>query len=471
MNTLVWFQRDLRIEDNLALNWAINRGTPIVAVFIHSPKEDAPWQIGPASSWWLHHSLKNLTDNLNQHGIQLRCFSGNSQQIIPELISKHEVDAVVWTNRHEPMRIKIENNIEKTLIKNQIIVKRVRDELLSAPDSFLTKTNQTPYKVFTPFYKRLRNELCITKDFEKISSQQWQACSSPATENKDSGLDKLSLLGQNNWYHKLSAHWMPGENTASEKLNQFISDCLETYSVDRDFPSIQGTSALSPHLLFGEISPRQIFKVLSPFLTFFHSKQSNNAESFLRQLIWREFARYILWHFPETTIKPMNAKFKSDFWASNKTLLSKWQQGQTGVEIIDAGMKQLLETGWMHNRVRMLSASFLTKNLGIPWQEGAKWFWDTLVDADLANNSMGWQWVAGCGVDAAPYFRIFNPYTQTKRFDKNKSYIKQWIDLKNSALSPQAIIDVKQSRADALLRYKHIIRDNKISRIQVTSAT
>jgi len=325
------------------------------------------------------------------------------------------VDAVTWTNRHEPQRIQYENQIEDELLRNNTTVKRVNDELLTDYSLFLTKTHQTPYKVFTPFYKRLRQQLSTFNEIETISAQQWQACTSPMTEYKNSGIECLSLLSKQDWHNKLSTYWTPGEHAAQEKLEQFISTLLTQYSVHRDYPGIEGTSRLSPHLHFGEISSRQILTALSPFLTLFHSQKSDQAESFLRQLIWREYARYILWHFHETTSQPMNNKFTQNFWTLDKKRLEKWQQGQTGVAIIDAGMKQLWETGSMHNRVRMLSASFLTKNLGIPWQEGAKWFWDTLVDADLANNSMGWQWVAGCGVDAAPYFRIFNPETQTKR--------------------------------------------------------
>ncbi|MCW8932336.1 MAG: DNA photolyase family protein [Gammaproteobacteria bacterium] len=457
MNTLIWFQRDLRIKDNLALNWALRRGNPIIAIFIHNPDEDVPWQTGAASSWWLHHSLKSLTDDLSKHGIQLHCFKANSQQKIRQLVSSYHINAVTWTNRHEPKRIQYENAIEAMLLKKNITVKRVKDELLQNYNAFLTKTHKTPYKVFTPFYKRLRQELSMKESVELVTKKQWQACSKPVIKTIGSELKELSLLTEHRWHEKLSSHWTPGEKTASEKLNQLISHTLINYSIDRDYPKLAGTSSLSPHLHFGEISPQQILNALLPYLTFFSSNKSNNAESFLRQLIWRDFARYILWNFPDTATQAMNKKFKQNFWKFDEEKLHKWQQGQTGIPIIDAGMKQLWETGWMHNRVRMLSASFLTKNLGIPWQEGAQWFWKTLVDADLANNSMGWQWVAGCGVDAAPYFRIFNPYTQTQRFDKDQCYIKQWLDLKNTEINSKAIIDIKQSRANALLRYQRLI--------------
>jgi len=326
MNTLIWFQRDLRINDNLALNWALKRGNPIIAVFIHNPEEDAPWQTGAASSWWLHHSLKNLSDNLSKHRIQLQYFKTPSQQTISKLVSIYNVDAVTWTNRHEPVRTHYENNIEMALLKKNIVVKRVKDELLTDSNSFLTKTHQTPYKVFTPFYKRLRHELNITDSVDTMSKRKWQNSSFPVTQNNDHGLEHLCLLSKHLWHNKLYVHWTPGENSASEKLNHLVSHTLENYSEHRDFPSLDGTSCLSAHLHFGEIAPRQILKALLPYLTFFQSNKSNNAESFLRQLIWREFARYILQHFPETATKPMNKKFKDNFWTFDKEKLTKWQQ-------------------------------------------------------------------------------------------------------------------------------------------------
>ncbi len=463
MNTLVWFQRDLRLAENPALNWALQRGRPVAAVFVHSSEEDEPWQTGPASSWWLHHSLLKLSADLQQRGIKLHFFKAHSKQKIPELLSTFQADAITWTNRPEPQRVLCETEIDTTLNKKGFLVKRFQDELLLDGNDFLTKTRNTPYRVFTPFYKRLRQQLNHSSFHHSDTETLWPP-GAPVLSDIDTSqvnalnLNQLGLLGKHPWHTKLSRHWQPGEEGALKKLDFFIAHNLEQYSQHRDFPRINGTSGLSPHLHFGEISPQQIFTALEPFITFYDSKRSDNSEGFLRQLIWREFARYTLRHFPDTANQPMNKKFTQSFWQFDNAKLEQWQRGTTGVPIIDAGMRQLWETGWMHNRVRMLAASFLTKNLGIPWLEGARWFWHTLVDADLANNSMGWQWVAGCGVDAAPYFRIFNPLTQTQRFDRNHAYINRWnkTPVKNTATS--AIVDVAQSRKEALLRYKRLMK-------------
>jgi len=467
MNTILWFQRDLRLNCNPALNWALKHGNPIIAVFVYSPEEDQPWQSGPASNWWLHNSLRELSKELLQHGIKLYFFKGNSTQIIPELISTFKANAICWTNRHEPKRIQYEAEIDRKLNNEGLVVKRFQDELLKEANDFVTKTHKTPYKIFTPFYKRLRHELALSGYSSDVAETQWpENLSSPVQQYEvGSNLEQLNLLDTNDWSSKLFRHWDPGEKAALKKLDFFVEKNLDNYSHNRDIPGIDGTSTLSAHLHFGEIAPGQILAALSPYISYYDGNRTNNSESFLRQLIWREFARYILRHFPDTANEPMNKKFSASFWQFDPYKLEQWQQGNTGVPIIDAGMRQLWETGWMHNRVRMLAASFLTKNLGIPWQEGARWFWHTLVDADLANNSMGWQWVSGCGVDAAPYFRIFNPYTQTQRFDKHHSYIKRWQNICSQNSATQPMIDVGQSRKDALSRYKRYMRGSSVSDI------
>jgi deoxyribodipyrimidine photo-lyase len=237
-----------------------------------------------------------------------------------------------------------------------------------------------------------------------------------------------------------------------------MEDAITYYDTGRDIPSIEATSRLSPYLHFGEITPRQISRMIWPLLEGQRdSKTAQSAEVFLKQLVWREFAHNVLWHFPETATQPMDKRYKKSFWRTSKADYVAWTRGETGVPIIDAGMKQLWETGWMHNRVRMIVSSFLTKNLGLNWLQGANWFWDTLVDADLANNSMGWQWVAGCGVDAAPYYRVFNPNTKTKRFDTRFKYINTWLPEHNELDYPQPMIDLASSREQALDRYKQNI--------------
>jgi len=462
MNTLLWFQRDLRLNGNPTLNWALRQNKPIIAVYIYSPEEDSIWTEGGASRWWLHQSLKQLSDDLLTLDIKLQFFKANSVEIISKLVTDEQVSSVVWTNRHEPHRIQCENNIETELLKKGIEVERIKEGLISRPDNFLTATKSTPYRVFTPFYKKLRSELNLF-NFHTKANTHIKSSASPTQRVKNSlTIEQLDLLDHHPWHEKLHNHWSPGEKSANEKLDKFIETSLFNYKSERDIPEIDGTSILSPHLHFGEISIQQIISELTPLIEIQGGVIALQAEVFLRQLIWREFARYTLWHFPATSTQPMNPKFTKDFWKTDKVNLKKWQQGKTGIPIVDAGMNQLWETGTMHNRVRMLVASLLTKNMGISWQQGARWFWDTLVDADLANNTMGWQWVAGCGVDAAPYYRIFNPETQAKKFDKQGHYINRWLDNTSTLKPSQAVVDLSTSRVDALDRYNNIVRHSNL---------
>lgn len=458
MNTLLWFQRDLRLNHNPALNWALQQDKPIIAVYIYSPEEDAIWTEGGASRWWLHHSLEKLSADLLKLNIKLHFFKDNSVKLISELATHNQVSKIVWTNRHEPHRIQYENQIESELLNKDIEVKRINSGLINRPDKFLTASKNTPYRVFTPFYRKLRSELELSH-FHTQSNKHLKPSVFPIKHVKNAlTLDQLNLLDQYPWHEKLHNYWVPGEQSASEKIDTFIDESLFNYQSERDIPEIDATSKLSPHLHFGETSVQQIITQLIPPIEIQGGNMATQAEAFLRQLIWREFARYTLWHFPETSTKPMNVKYINTFWKTDKANLKKWQQGKTGIPIIDAGMKQLWETGTMHNRVRMLVASLLTKNMGISWQQGAHWFWDTLVDADLANNTMGWQWVAGCGVDASPYYRIFNPETQAKKFDKQGHYINRWLGNDSSAKPLEPIVDIALSRVEALDRYNNIIR-------------
>lgn len=457
MNTLLWCQRDLRIQDNPALQWALQQGNPIVAIYIHSPDEDAPWSEGAASRWWLHNSLLKLSTSLLDINIKLHFFNNNSVDVIESLLKDNNFESMTWANRVEPQRRVCETKIENLAQKYNVEVKRFNNDLLKQPDNFLTASKQTPYKMFTPFYKKLRYELdAYATPLNKQIKAEASAVSEKISFNNDCSLPDLNLLDTIAWHNKLHRYWSPGETSALQQLDDFTNHTLQNYLKDRDYPHIEGTSRLSPHLHFGEISPAQILRQLIPYIHSMNGKNTTAAEGFLRQLIWREFARYILRHFPHTTNKPMNETFKNSFWKQNATNLKKWQQGQTGIAIVDAGMKHLWETGSMHNRVRMLVASLLTKNMGLAWQQGAHWFWDTLVDADLANNSMGWQWVAGCGVDAAPYFRIFNPDTQAKKFDPDKTYIQQWLGSSMSDREP--MLDLQLSRKQALERYQSRVK-------------
>ena len=456
MNTLIWFQHDLRIHDHPGLEYAIKQRKPIIAIYIYSPEEDSPWSDGAASRWWLHNSLQKHAEQLETLNIKLHYFKADSVEEIHQLTQVNQIDTVIWTNRHEPHRNTLENKLEQKLSDDKIEVKRFKDELLSNPDLFLTASKQTPYRVFTPFYRKLRRELTLSTLLPLTDVSNYKNPDTSVLSKDSLDLQQLQLLDANHWHNKLHSHWSPGETEAQQKLEHFVADLLIDYDEQRNFPAIRGTSGLSPHLHFGEISPRQIVNTLAPLIDFEGGVIAQAAESYLRQLIWREFARYILWHFPETVNKPMNQKYKSSFWKTSNEQLAQWQQGKTGFTIIDAGMRELWQSGSMHNRVRMLTASLLTKNMGIDWQQGARWFWDTLVDADLANNTMGWQWVAGCGVDAAPYFRIFNPETQAIKFDKQQHYRTQWLRTTTPALLP--VIELTQSREDALYRYSKFIK-------------
>jgi len=461
MNTLLWFQRDLRLNDNPALNWALQQGKPVIAIYIYSHEEDAMWTEGGASRWWLHQSLKRLSEDLLKLNIRLQFLKANSVTTITQLVKDNQVSSVVWTNRHEPHRIQYENRIENELQKNSIEVERIIDGLIRHPNSFLTASNNTPYRVFTPFYKKLRREMNFN-DYHVGRKKNIKPMDHPTQQIKNTlTLDKLNLLDDHSWHEKLHNYWKPGEQSAGEKLDTFINDALINYQTERDIPEIDGTSSLSPHLHFGEISVQQIITQLAFLIEIQGGNIIQPAEVFLRQLVWREFARYTLWHFPGTSTQSMNSKFTDKFWNTDKVNFNKWKSGETGIPIIDAGMKQLWETGIMHNRVRMLVASLLTKNMGISWQQGASWFWDTLIDADLANNTMGWQWVAGCGVDAAPYYRIFNPETQAKKFDKHSRYINHWLDNTSTMKPSDAIVDLATSRVSALERYNDVIRQAK----------
>jgi deoxyribodipyrimidine photo-lyase len=449
--TILWFRRDLRVTNNPALNYAIGRGGAIVAIYIESDADSGQWPKGAASRWWCHHSLLALAQSLSEQGIQLHYFRGDASRIIPALIKETVANAICWNRLYEPDELSLENRLMPRL--GDVEVQRYDSHLLFRPGTILNQQEQ-PYRVFTPFWKTARTQLEVAGvDLAKTKKYKAITNSKPAFRSECS-LDQLGLLDDNAWHEKLNKYWTPGEASAKKQINNFISHNIESYDQDRDIPGIEGTSRISPHLHFGEVTAAQIvYQLLSRDLLY---KGSASVERYLTELGWREFAHHILWHFPDSTQKPMYKKF-ARLWPvkANRRLLQAWQTGQTGVPIVDAGMRELWQTGWMHNRVRMIVGSFLTKNLGIHWMHGVKWFWDTLVDADLANNTMGWQWVAGCGVDAAPYYRIFNPLTQAQRFDNDNGYINRWVkEVSQENYVP--VIDVAGSRQAALERYNKL---------------
>lgn len=407
---LVWFRHDLRLADNPALREAIESGQPIVPVYIFDEKGEGSWSDGEASKWWLHHSLESLSRDLESAGSHLLLKKGESGPVLLKLCSELGATAVFWNRRYEPAIVARDTQIKKQLAAESVQARSFNGSLLQSPLSITTKAG-TPFKVFTPFWKHIQN-LSTRSPLSRP-----REISSPDAFPKGETLDSFSLLPKLDWADSFGDEWSPGEAGAHAALKAFADGAAGRYAEDRDTPSVRGVSRLSPFLHFGELSPNQVW----------HGLDRSKHEPYLRQIAWREFAHHLLFHFPETPAQPLRLEFESFPWKKSKKWLRAWQKGETGYPIVDAGMRELWQTGWMHNRVRMIASSFLVKHLLQPWQEGAAWFWDTLVDADLANNTMGWQWVAGCGADAAPYFRIFNPITQGERFDGAGEYTRRWL--------------------------------------------
>ena len=454
--SILWFRRDLRLFDNKALDWVCENSEAVIPIYIYSAEEESPWVPGAASRWWLHQSLFALQKKLAEYNLELQFFTGFSSDVITKIKEDSGATSLVFNRLYEPHLYERDNQIEEQFKDKLEVV--AFDSGLFLPPGTVLNNQQLPYRVFTPFYKKFRPLIEPNYSATTDPVVGLKALKSVTVSNKQT-LASLELLEKNNWYQKLHQHWQPGEDKAHEVLENFVDDAVDHYDIERDLPAVDSTSQLSPHLHFGEITPQQICLTLWPLIESSRGeKAKSSAEVFLKQLVWREFAHNVLWHFPETSASPMNKRYQKKFWRGSDNDLKVWQRGETGIALVDAGMKQLWQTGWMHNRVRMVASSFLAKNLGVNWLDGAKWFWDTLVDADLANNSMGWQWVAGCGVDAAPYYRVFNPDTQAKRFDKKNQYINRWSPPSSQSDYPPPMVDLSASREDAMIRYNKYIR-------------
>jgi len=412
--SIVWFRQDLRLDDNPAFAKACSVGGAIVPVYIWAPQEEREWAPGGASRFWLHYSLLDLQEQLKSRGLDLVIRQGDSLKILETLIQDTQASNVFWNRRYEPAIIARDSKIKASLHDQGIEVHSFNANLLHEPWTIANKQNK-PFKVFTPFWKNCLTQVeppepleCPKGPFKGISGM------------KSDPVEALQLLPKIHWDTGIKAVWKPGSSHAKEMLETFFPKIAD-YSLKRNYPDTLGTSRLSPYLHFGEISPRRIWHETK--MRFSYAEY----ECFLREIGWREFAYHLLFHFPQTPTQPLNDKFTNFPWAENSEHLKAWQKGKTGYPIVDAGMRELWTTGWMHNRVRMIVGSFIVKDLLLPWQEGARWFWDTLVDADLASNTLGWQWVGGCGADAAPYFRVFNPITQGEKFDAEGHYIRKWI--------------------------------------------
>jgi deoxyribodipyrimidine photo-lyase len=413
---------DLRLTDHPALTAAVARGGPVIPVFLWTPEEEGAWAPGGASRWWLHHSLAALSSQLQSAGSRLILRRGPALEALRGLAQDTGATSVFWSRRYEPESLVRDARIKSELRSAGIEAISSNSALLFEPWTIQNKSGR-PFQVFTPYWKHCQ---ALAEPSPPLRSpahipapRSW-----PATEP----LEALELLPQVPWADGLRGAWEPGSAGGEALLQRFLNEALRGYDVGRDRPDLAGTSRLSPHMHFGEISPRQVWWAVRTALAGAGAPgDAWRSSRFLAEIGWREFAHHLLYHFPTTPTSPLRSDFARFPWRSEPGWLRAWQKGRTGFPIVDAGMRQLWRTGWMHNRVRMIVASFLVKDLLISWQEGARWFWDTLVDADLAQNTLGWQWTAGCGADAAPYFRVFNPTSQGERFDPEGDYVRRWV--------------------------------------------
>ena len=465
MTALVWFRHDLRVADNSALNAAATSGEPVLAVYVLN--EERLWPLGGATRVWLHESLQRLRESLLNLGITLLFRKGVPAKVLERLVVEYDVTELHWNRDYDPDGI-AESTAVKKCLSGRLLTRSHAGSLLIEPTNFRNKSGE-PYRVFTPFWNGLRKSIDGI-DTPSIPTD-WQQQNPIVTQTS---ADELDLLSRKSWEAGLASHWRFGERAAWDVFEDFVLADVEDYASRRDFPAFSKTSKLSAYLHFGEISVRRIWIEMTQRLNSFNTLTDDaSAWSWLRQLAWREFSQHLLFHFPVSATQALNSRFDDMTWLDNGNLLALWQRGDTGYPLVDAGMRELWETGWMHNRVRMVVASFLTKHLGIHWLKGAHWFWDTLVDADLANNTMGWQWVAGCGADAAPYYRIFNPTLQSQKFDPQGKYIRLWVPelekLDNVEIHepakaveagrvdyPPACVDHREAREAALERYQQI---------------
>ncbi|HLO75733.1 MAG TPA: deoxyribodipyrimidine photo-lyase [Magnetospirillum sp.] len=408
--TLVWLRQDLRLSDHPALAAAPG---PVVLAFVLD--DNGPWRPGGASRWWLHHSLRALGTAVAAKGGRLVLLRGDALSEIPRLAAELNAGAVHWNRRWEPGEPEREAELSRRLSAAGIQPRAFAADLLFEPGSVRTKTGQ-PYQVFTPFW---RAALALPEPPRPLPAP---AILMPPPQVPDGlSVDALGLMPTIPWWQGMAETWQPGEAGARANLTAFLDDGLDSYDRRRDRPDQPGTSMLSPHLAFGEISPRQIWHAVRA------RPPGSGADTFLKELGWREFSHSLIATFPDLATQPLQPAFAAFPWHHDEAAFAAWTRGRTGFPIVDAGMRQLWATGWMHNRVRMIVGSFLVKDLLLPWQQGERWFWDTLVDANAAANAASWQWIAGCGADAAPYFRVFNPVTQGEKFDPSGAYVRRWV--------------------------------------------
>jgi len=467
---IVLFRHDLRIGDNRALYTASQSGKPVIPVFVWDEQTSRNGRpIGGARRWWLHHSLTSLAASLEECEANLILKRGKTETVVDALIKDTGADMVLWNRRYDPPGLEIDTGLKAELSRRGIAAESFEGHLLHEPYRLKTGAGGY-YRVYTPFWHALtagpepRDPIPTVK---KLKASHREIASDR--------LGDWALLPRHpNWAKGFAMDWTPGEAGANEKLADFLSDAISSYKHDRDMPGTNGTSRLSPHLAHGEITPFQILHALkSPKVKDKHS----GPETFRKEVGWREFSYHLLFNNPELHTSNFNASFDQFDWENDQDRFDAWKQGQTGYPIVDAGMRQLWRTGWMHNRVRMIVASFLIKHLLIDWRKGEGWFWDTLVDADPASNAASWQWVAGSGADAAPYFRIFNPILQGEKFDPEGAYVREFIpELQNMPdrylhkpwAAPEAVLQA--AKVDLGTSYPRPIVDHQAARRRALEA-
>ncbi|MEM6582448.1 MAG: deoxyribodipyrimidine photo-lyase [Pseudomonadota bacterium] len=418
---IYWYRQDLRTHDLAGLRAAAATGMPVIPCYIlddEAPEESA---LGAASRWWLHHSLVSLASDIEELGGTLVLRRGQTLAVLEELLAETGAQTIYCSRVYEPWADRIEKQLYDRFEALGVTFKRYPGSLLFEPDQILTGSN-APFKVFTPFWRRCRSAAPPAPAHPPPEDVHWytEGCASD-------DITTWELTPQSpDWASRWLTLWQPGQTGAKQRMADFLSGAVGNYADGRNHPAQEATTRLSPHLHFGELSPRAIWHA-TMHVAQQRPELQDQIDKVLSELGWREFSHHLLFHFPHIVNEPFKSQFAQFPWLGDETALHAWQRGVTGYPIVDAGMRELWQTGYMHNRIRMVVASFLTKHLLVDWRSGARWFWDTLLDADLANNTCGWQWVAGSGADASPYFRIFNPIIQGEKFDKNGIYIRRWV--------------------------------------------
>jgi deoxyribodipyrimidine photo-lyase len=440
--SIVWLRDDLRVADNPALTAAVERGRPVVVLYLLDETSPGVRPLGGASRWWLHHSLERLRDDLAALGAALTLRRGSALERLPELIAESGADAVYWNRRYGAAR-ETDAALKTRLIADGVDARSFGASLLFEPWTITTGAGG-PYGVFTPFWKA-----CLASGEPREPLPAPDRIDGVDLDGDDLATWEL-LPTRPDWSAGLRATWSPGSAGAHERLEHFADTVLADYH-RRDEPGIQATSMLSPHLRFGDVSPFEVWQRLRLGLS---AAAEKNRAKYLSEIGWREFSYHILFHRPDLATRNYRGDFDAFPWSNpGDRVVDRWRHGRTGVPIVDAGMRELWGTGWMHNRVRMITASFLTKNLQVDWRVGEEWFWDTLVDADEASNAASWQWVAGSGADAAPYFRVFNPELQAAKFDPHGVYVDRWVPEAGTPAYPEPMVDLRESRQRALDAY------------------